>query len=90
MWINILETPVDSEIDAQKYRQTVPSEKIIYSQTRAVNKLHLSIILHASVSIVYVRTAYLVIFTLVEDHVKVIINIMESFMDCFFLTREVT
>ena len=89
MWINILETPVDSEIDAQKYRQTVPSEKIIYSQTRAVNKLHLSIILHASVSIVYVRTAYLVIFTLVEDHVKVIINIMESFMG-FFLTREVT
>ena len=27
MWINILETPVDSEIDAQKYRQLVPSEK---------------------------------------------------------------
>ena len=58
---------------------------------RAVNKLHLSIILHASVSIiVYVRTAYLVIFTFVEDHVKVIINIMESFMGFFFLTREVT
>ena len=53
MWINILETPDDSEIDAQKYRQLVPSEKIIYSQTRAVNKLHLSIIVHASVSIVY-------------------------------------
>ena len=59
---------------------------MIYSQMRAVNKLHLSIILHASVSIVYVRTAYLVIFTFVEDHVKVIINIMESFMGFFFNT----
>ena len=40
IWIHILETPVDLEIDAQIYRQ-FRSEKMIYSQTRALNKLQL-------------------------------------------------